>query len=84
MTGNDGAPDPLERDVPLGDGVAQQTAQAMCPYCGEWALLRLDSGSGPSQRYVEDCPVCYWPWDVTIAYLGDGSATVELRAEDES
>jgi transposase-like protein len=55
----------------------------MCPYCGEWALLRLDPGSGPQQRYVEDCPVCCRPWDVRVTYLGDGSATVELRAEDE-
>jgi len=84
MTGNGGAPNPLERDVPLGNGVAQQTAQAMCPYCWEWALLRLDPGSGPSQRYVEDCPVCCRPWDVTITYGGDGSVMVDLRAEDES
>jgi hypothetical protein len=56
----------------------------MCPYCGEWALLRLDPGSGPQQRYVEDCPVCCRPWDVRVTYLADGSASVELRAEDDS
>ena len=56
----------------------------MCPYCGEWTVLRLDPGSGPSQRYVEDCPVCCQPWDVRVTYQSDGSASVELRAEDES
>ena len=84
MGGNGGGPDPIERDFPLGDGSAQLTAQAMCPYCGEWALLRLDPGSGPSQRYIEDCPVCCRPWDVRVTYAGDGSASVELRAEDEN
>ena len=82
-SGNGGGPDPIERDFPLGDGTAQQSAQAMCPYCGEWTLLRLDVGSGPRQRYVEDCPVCCRPWDVRVHYHGDGSASVELRAEDE-
>lgn len=55
----------------------------MCPYCGEWTVLRLDPGSGSHQRYVEDCPVCCRPWDVRVVYLDDGSTSVDLRAEDE-
>ena len=82
--GNGGGPDRIEEDFPLGDGTAQLSAQAMCPYCGEWTLLRLDPGSGPRQRYVEDCPVCCRPWDVRVVYGGDGSASVELRGEDDS
>jgi hypothetical protein len=45
--------------------------------------LRLDPGSGPYQEYVEDCPVCCRPWNVRVAYQPDGSAQVELSAEDE-
>ena len=68
----------------MGDGTAELTAEAMCPYCGELTMLRLDPGSGPVQRYVEDCPVCCQPWDVRVSYGADGAADVELRAEDET
>lgn len=83
MDGNGGAPDPLEREFPLGEGTVQLTARARCPYCGEGVVLRLDPGSGAHQSYVEDCPICCRPWDVRVAYAPDGSAAVELRAEDE-
>jgi hypothetical protein len=82
-TGNGGGPDPIEDEFPMGDGAAQLTGQAMCPYCGEWVRLQLDPGSGPRQDYVEDCPVCCRPWQVSVVYAADGSASVELRAEDE-
>lgn len=73
----------MDDDFPLGDGVVGQTADAMCPYCGEWVTVRVDPGGGPRQRYVEDCPVCCRPWEVQLSYHPDGSPTVELRAEDE-
>ena len=60
------------------------SAEASCPYCGEWVTLHLDSGSGPRQEYVEDCPVCCRPWSVRVAYGRDGTAAVELSAEDEA
>jgi hypothetical protein len=80
--GNGGGPDPLEQDFPLGDGTAQQSAQAMCPYCGEWALLRLDPGSGPRQSYVEDCPVCCRPIQLR-ADVGEDGDVQGLGAERE-
>jgi hypothetical protein len=54
-----------------------------CPYCGEEVLMHLDPGSGPRQQYVEDCPVCCRPWGVAVRYAVDGSAEVELTAEDD-
>ena len=81
--GNGRAPDPLEDDFPLGDGDAQESADAACPYCGEWVTLQLDPGGGSRQQYIEDCPVCCRPWTVRVAYHGDGRADVDLRGEDE-
>jgi hypothetical protein len=45
--------------------------------------MHLDPGSGPRQQYVEDCPVCCRPWGVAVRYAVDGSAEVELTAEDD-
>ena len=83
IDGNGGGPDPLEEEFPLGDGDAAESADASCPYCGEWVTLQLDPGSGSRQRYIEDCPVCCRPWTVLVAYQADGSADIELRGEDE-
>ena len=76
--------DDLDDDFPLGEGSADTSALVWCPYCGEESEISLDPGSGSMQSYVEDCPVCCRPWDVRVTYRGDGSASVELRAEDES
>ncbi len=86
--GNGGPPggtgdERLDEAFPLGDGTVQDTAEVACPYCGEWVSLRLDPGSGPRQSYVEDCPVCCRPWHVSVRYGADGTATVELRSEEE-
>ena len=56
----------------------------VCPKCGETIETALDRSAGDEQEYVEDCPVCCRPWDVRVTYLADGSASVELRAEDDS
>ena len=72
----------LDREFPLGDGTAETDASAVCPYCNETVTIALDPGSGAAQQYVEDCPVCCQPWDVTVRYAADGSASVRLRAID--
>ena len=74
-------PDPLDDDFPLGDGVADLEAEVGCPYCGESCSITLDPGSGVTQEYVEDCPVCCQPWRVTVRYQEDGTAEVEVREE---
>ena len=74
-------PDPLDDDFPLGDGVADLEAEVSCPYCGESCSITLDPGSGVTQEYVEDCPVCCQPWRVTVHYNEDGAAEVEVMEE---
>jgi hypothetical protein len=76
------SPDPLDEDFPLGDGTADVAASVVCPYCAEESSIALDPGSGASQQYVEDCPVCCQPWQVHVAYASDGSASVAVQALD--
>ena len=82
--GNGGPGDPLDEEFPLGDGRVQDRARSFCPYCGERVVVQLDPGSGARQEYVEDCPVCCRPWRVRVRYASDGSASVELSAEDDA
>ena len=72
----------LDEHFPLGDGTAQTDAAVMCPYCGETVDIAIDPGSGPRQSYVEDCPVCCRPWNVSVSYADDGSAEVWLDTTD--
>lgn len=74
--------DPLDAEFPLGDGSAATEGDVQCPYCGEVSSVTLDPGSGASQDYVEDCPVCCRPWRVTLRYAGDGTAMVAATALD--
>lgn len=73
---------PLDEDFPLGDGTADAAAGVVCPYCAEESVIALDPGSGASQTYVEDCPVCCQPWQVNVHYEPDGSATVSVASLD--
>ena len=75
--------DYLDEAFPLGDGTADTEAVVHCPYCGEPNDIALDPGSGPTQRYVEDCQVCCRPWEVRVRYGPDGSAEVWLEAADD-
>ena len=70
---------PLDEDFPLGDGTADLAASVICPYCAEESTIALDPGSGSSQEYVEDCPVCCQPWRVTLHYGRDGTAAVSVE-----
>jgi endogenous inhibitor of DNA gyrase (YacG/DUF329 family) len=54
-----------------------------CPYCGETVPVAVDAGGGSSQRYVEDCPVCCRPMELSIHGDEDGEITVvAFRADD--
>ena len=79
----DGDDDALEDDFPRGDGTADTSAVAYCPYCGELNELAVDPGGGSLQLYVEDCHVCCRPWRVTVAFDHDGQAAATLEAADE-
>jgi hypothetical protein len=39
-------------------------------------VVPLDPSAGESQSYVEDCPVCCVPNEITVEYDEDGSARV--------
>jgi hypothetical protein len=73
----------INRDFPLGDGTADMSGTVRCPYCGEENTITLDPGSGETQEYVEDCPVCCQPWRVTVEYDADGTAVVSASALDD-
>ncbi len=67
---------------PLGDGTADLDADVTCPHCAESVTIAVDPGSGDSQQYVEDCPVCCQPWSVNVSYDNEGAATVTLDVLD--
>ena len=75
--------DRLEEEFPQGDGTADMEALVRCPYCGEEVEIGLDPGSGTTQEYVEDCPVCCRPWRVVVSYGPEGAAEVALVPEGE-
>lgn len=52
-----------------------------CPYCGESVELIVDSSAG-SAAYVEDCPVCCRPMQVTVDVDGE-AVSVRVRTGDE-
>ena len=49
-----------------------------CPYCGESVELNIDGGGGVQQEYVEDCPVCCRPWQVSVTRDEDGSMYADV------
>ena len=67
-----------DEDFPPGDGTADTEADVVCPHCAERVSIALDPGSGENQAYVEDCPVCCQPWQVSVHYTGEGRAIVSL------
>ena len=73
-----------EDDVeePEHDGLElAEEASYVCGSCGEEIVVPLDPSAGESQSYVEDCPVCCVPNEITVEYDEDGSARVSSRLE---
>jgi Cysteine-rich CPXCG len=62
----------------MGTGV-----EVECPYCGETVSVVVDEGGGTSQQYVEDCPVCCRPIELSVRRDGSGEHDVEARREDD-
>lgn len=57
------------------------SASVQCPYCGEPIELLVDD-SVDRQEYVEDCPVCCRPIEVTVA-LEEGAPRVRVAADSD-
>ena len=71
----------LDEEFPLGNGTAETSADAACPYCGESVSIAVDPGGGSFQEYVEDCSVCCNPWQVSVHFI-EGIPAVELTSLD--
>lgn len=56
------------------------TIAVPCPYCGEHIELMIDE-SIDLQRYVEDCPVCCRPMEISVA-IGAGGEVLANAARD--
>jgi len=52
-----------------------------CPYCGEPISTVVDPGAGEA-AYVEDCPVCCAPMELTIRWFGDLPEVTVARDDD--
>lgn len=59
------------------------TIAVPCPYCGERVELMIDA-SADVQQYVEDCPVCCRPMEISVAIDGGGELLVSARRDSES
>lgn len=54
-----------------------------CECCGEDIVTPVDPSAGSQQTYVEDCPVCCNPMEITVYVYEDGTATASCRAEQD-
>jgi len=72
--------DEQEDDEPFGE---ESGLELYCPYCGETVAVDIDESGGSRQSYVEDCPVCCRPWQVTVTQDRHGDWFAELRTTDE-
>jgi hypothetical protein len=71
----------VDEEFPLGDGTAETSADVICAYCGESVSIAVDPGGGSVQQYVEDCPVCCNPWQVSVHFI-EGTPAVEISSLD--
>jgi hypothetical protein len=46
-------------------------------------VIPLDPSAGRRQRYVEDCPVCCAPNEISVEFDEDGEADVTSRLESQ-
>jgi len=63
------------------DGRADDEGSYTCGSCGETIVIPLDASAGRVQRYVEDCPVCCAPNEITVEFDEVGEARVSSRPE---
>jgi len=59
----------------------QDEGAYICEFCGEEIVIPLDSSAGPSQSYVEDCPVCCRPHVIHVEF--DDAGVVRVWGEAE-
>jgi len=60
-----------------------EEAGYVCNSCGEEIVVPLDYSQGPSQQFVEDCPVCCNPNVIFVEFDPDGEAEIWSRPEQD-
>lgn len=55
----------------------------ICDSCGEEIVITLDATGGPSQEYVEDCPVCCHPNVIHVEFDSDAVPRIWSRSEQD-
>ena len=58
------------------------TANIICPYCGEKVIIIVDC-SVNRQVYIEDCEVCCRPITLEIIITENGKISVTAREEND-
>lgn len=56
-------------------------ASYLCDSCGEEIVVPIDVSAGPSQEYLEDCPVCCRPNVVHVEIDEAGGVRVWAAGE---
>jgi hypothetical protein len=59
------------------------TIAVPCPYCGERVELMID-GSEDLQHYVEDCPVCCRPMEISVALDASGEVMASATRDSDA
>ena len=59
----------------------EEDGRYTCPSCGEEIVVPVDASAGEEQEYVEDCPVCCSPVQLSVRVEEDGAIRVVARAE---
>ena len=56
-----------------------ENSQYICDSCGEEIVVPVDLSAGSIQQYVEDCPVCCNPNQISV--FVDENGNVDIRGE---
>ena len=59
------------------------TIAVPCPYCGERVELMIDE-SEDLQHYVEDCPVCCRPMEISVALDASGEVLASATRDSDA
>ena len=64
--------------------VMDDEASYICDACGEEIVIPFDISQGSSQEYVEDCPVCCQPAELTtqVDLYGNLLSVSAIRGND--
>jgi hypothetical protein len=58
-----------------------ETAEYICPHCGDSIQIVVDPSAGAEQSYIEDCPVCCNPNALEITFDRYGNADVSVGSD---